>query len=82
MTDYRIRYAPDEMLGGRDFLLCSERRDGVTLFLREGMTALPHSAQAAILEQAWTAYRELAGPEIPAQRIVRSQVWTVPADLS
>jgi len=67
--DYRIVYVPDELIGGRDFILCNQHGDGVTLGMNQRVRDLPDDENAAVWEEAWAAFRELAHVgEIPPQR--------------
>jgi len=69
MADYRVQYVPDEVLNGRDFVLCNNHGDGVALYMRRGVRTLPEAENLAVWEAAWAAFRELAEVgEIPAQR--------------
>lgn len=69
MAAHRVVFVPDEVLDGRDFVLCNDHGDGVALYIRRGVRTLPEADSEAIWENAWTAYRELAHiDEIPTQR--------------
>ena len=59
----------DSMIDGRDFVMCSEHGDEVTLYLRRGVRDLSDEENAAVWENAWAAFRALAhvGPIIPAR---------------
>jgi len=70
MATYRVVYVPDEVMeADRNFVLCNQREDGVTIYMRRGIRLLSDEQNAAIWEAAWAAFRELADvDEIPQQR--------------
>jgi len=69
MADYRVVYVPDEVMGGRDFVLCNQHQDGVTIYLRRGVRHLSDEDNARVWEEAWAAFRGLSHlEEIPRQR--------------
>jgi len=66
---YRIVYVADELIDGRPFVLCHQHADGVTLCMNRRVRDLPDDENAAVWEEAWAAFRELAHvDEIPPQR--------------
>ena len=81
MTEYKIKYAPDEMLGGRNFVLCDEGGKCVTLVLRRGVRDLPDDENAAVWVDAWVAYNALVAgrvqppPSVPAQKAIPRGLW-------
>jgi len=68
MAEYRIRWVPEELMGGRGFVLCNKHGDGVVLCLNRRIRRLPDEENAAALEGAWRAFNAMAEDEIPAQR--------------
>ena len=69
MSDYRVQFVPDEVLDGRDFVLCNGHEDGVALYVGRHVRSLPEADSEAVWEAAWAAFRALAHiDEIPAQR--------------
>jgi hypothetical protein len=71
---YRIRYVEDDLLEGRDWVMCEGFGDGVTLYLRRGMVKLPDEERARILEAAWAGFRNLQA--LPRQRNYSSLAFT------
>jgi len=69
MAKYRVVYVPDEVMGDRDFVLCGQHQDGVTVYLRRGVRLMSDEENARVWEEAWAAFRGLAQVEdIPPQR--------------
>jgi len=68
MAEYRIRWVPEELMDGRDFVLCNRHDDGVVLCLNRRIRSLPDEENAAALEGAWRAFNAMTEDEIPEQR--------------
>lgn len=68
---YRVQYVDDDkMPAGHDFVMAEDEDGNVLLFLRQGAGSSP-----ATLEDAWAAYRLLAGQPRPTrQRLLRAAV--------
>ena len=70
MANYRIAYVPDEVIDGRDFVLCNRHEDGVVLCMNRRIRDLSDEDNLAVWEDAWRAFREMADvDEIPPQRV-------------
>lgn len=67
MAEYSVEYVPDEVMGGRDFVLCNQHSDGVHLYLRHGVRDMPDKENQAVLEAAWAAFREMTHVGFPRQ---------------
>ena len=69
MADYRIVYVDDELIDGRDFVLCNRHADGIVLCMNKRVRDLSDEENVAVWEDAWRAFREMAQvEEIPEQR--------------
>ena len=70
MAEYRVIYVSDEVMEGRDFVLCDQGKEGVTVYLRRGVRRMSDEDNARVWEDAWAAYRGLSHvDEIPPQRV-------------
>lgn len=69
MADYKVQFVPDEVLDGRDFVMCNSEV-GVALYMGRSVRSLPEADSEAVWEDAWAAYRELLAriDRIPVQR--------------
>lgn len=66
-VEHRVKYVQDELMDGRDWLLCDGFGDGVTLYIRKGArTELSDKEMSDLLETAWAGYDALQ--RIPLQR--------------
>ena len=63
---YRVRFAADELMQGRDWLLCDQHGNGTTLYIRRGAREFPDELMEAVLEDAWEGFRKLR--KVPEQR--------------
>lgn len=67
--DYRVKFAPKDLLQGRAWLICRQPEE-TTLYLCDG-EGLTLDEKAVILEEAWAGYRKMTERDVPTQRDVR-----------
>lgn len=63
--EHHVKFVDDDLLDGRDWVLCDWSEDGVTLYVRRGVREFSDERMERLLEAAWAGYRAMQRVSLP-----------------